>query len=72
MQAPNALTPADLEGIIATLYDAAVASEKMDGYIDLESPVDGAVTGPPTAATLTMLRTLRDNYRWSITPDPGE
>lgn len=70
--APNNLTTADLEAIISTLYVSVAANERMDGYINLESPLDPSdIAGPPSAATWVKLRSLRDDYGWEIFPDPG-
>jgi hypothetical protein len=70
---PNQLSPAMVDEIINGVYQSAVLNSETSGIFvlfDTWTRDRYDMVGPPSAASLTKLRDLRDNYGWTIAPDP--
>lgn len=71
---PNNFTTASLDAFVNTLYQSVVESGRTEGYISLYAIwyeyEDDTMIGPPSAEALTKLRSLRDDYGWTIAPNP--
>lgn len=70
---PNRLTTAAVDAIIRNLYRNTVNKNITNGSFGLAASWyqgDELLAGPPTAEAMATLKLLKDNYGWSIHPDP--
>ena len=72
---PNKITTAGIDAIIHNLYRNAVNKNITGGSFALsaswaQDEGDDSLVGPPTADGLATLKLLKDNYGWTISPDP--
>lgn len=71
---PNNFTTASLDAFVNVLYQSVVESGRTEGYISLYALwyeyEDDTMIGPPSAEALIKLRSLRDDYGWTIAPNP--
>ncbi|MEQ1586680.1 MAG: hypothetical protein ABL895_12420 [Cyclobacteriaceae bacterium] len=68
------LTTPRVDDVISKIYFSVVQHNEMNGDFSLsedwsQDPGDPMV-GPPSPASITKLRELRDIYQWRIVPDP--
>jgi hypothetical protein len=69
ISATNYLSTAAIDKVINDLYNNATTRYIYGGYFDLwNGREDGGLVGPPSAAALDKLRSLRDSYGWEIYP----
>jgi hypothetical protein len=68
---PSRLTAASLNDIISKVHKTATLANRHDGSFSFEKSWEfpDEMVNTPSPAALTMLRDLRDNYGWIITPD---
>ena len=70
---PNRMTAADVDALINEFYfDYIVRNHVEHGTFILERlyNTNGEMLGPPSPASIQILRDMRDTYYWSITPNP--
>lgn len=65
----NMLTTQDVDGVIDVVYQSATHFNVQEGYFGIASVMQGEMTGPPSAASVAKLATLRDVYSWDVQPD---
>lgn len=74
IQGPNDLSAAEVDDIIQKIHDSAVLWNTRNGRFLLDKnwaiPTN-LMVGPPSSTSVEMLRDLKENYGWSILPDPG-
>jgi hypothetical protein len=71
---PNQLTTAEVDYIVANIYENAIRAKIFEGYFGLLkqywlNPGDegyGELVGPPSPSSIDKLRELRDVYRWEV------
>jgi hypothetical protein len=71
----NLMTTAAVDAVINDIYENSVAKNITGGSFALfkqwyQEEGDETLLGPPSAAGLAQLKTLRDDYGWRISPDP--
>jgi hypothetical protein len=69
----NQLDAADVNGIINNIYTNTSAANRRDGILGLRASwaqpeEDMTMVGPPSAASLVLLESLRDDYGWIVRP----
>jgi hypothetical protein len=77
---PNQLTTADVDYIVANIYENAIRAKIFEGYFGLLkqywlNPGDegyGELVGPPSPSSIDKLRELRDVYRWEVVQLPDQ
>ncbi|HEX8039478.1 MAG TPA: PKD domain-containing protein [Chryseosolibacter sp.] len=72
---PNKITTAGIDAIIRNLYRNTVNKNITNGSFTLsaswaQDEGDESLVGPPSAEGLATLQLLKDNYGWTISPDP--
>lgn len=74
IEGPIDLSTAEVDDIIQKVHDSAVLRNTRNGRFLLDKnwaiPTNEMV-GPPSSISVEMLRDLKENYGWSIVPDPG-
>ncbi|MBK6266174.1 hypothetical protein JKA74_14105 [Marivirga sp. S37H4] len=71
IQGPNNISTANLENIIAPIYESVVATGRTGGAINLGSEEEfGETAGPPSESDWAKLRILKNEYDWFVYPDP--
>ncbi|HEY5747771.1 MAG TPA: PKD domain-containing protein [Chryseolinea sp.] len=71
---PNQISTADVDAIIEKIHSAATVLNTLDGRFELDQSwmiPTNIMVGPPSPASVDMLQDLRNNYNWTILPDPG-
>jgi len=73
IEGPNLLSTADVDSVINNVYNNTVQENIMNGTMGIQAiwyDDDEALLGPPSAAAMTQLQSLKENYAWTIFPDP--
>jgi hypothetical protein len=71
---PNQISTTDVDAIIEKIHSAATLLNTQDGHFELDQSwmiPTNIMVGPPSPASVDMLQDLRNNYNWTILPDPG-
>ena len=71
---PNQISTADVDDIIEKIHSAVVLQNTQGGHFGLDQSwmiPTNIMVGPPSPASVDMLQDLRNNYNWTILPDPG-
>ena len=75
MEGPNRISTAALDAVIDNLHRNAVAHNTRGGDLGIaaswaQEEGDESLLGPPSAATMEKIRALKQQYGWSVSPDP--
>lgn len=73
---PNKMTTAEVDYVINNIYANAVKGNIHDGWLDVMKQIYveegtefyGEMVGPPSASSVTKLKTLQDVYGWYVSP----
>lgn len=68
----NHLVTSRVDDVISKIYLSVAQHNEMNGYFGLgeDGSQESLMVGPPSPASITKLRELRDVYHWTILPDP--
>lgn len=75
IEGPNGLTTAAVDRVISDLYENTAKRNITNGVLSLPArwyEWDEQFVGPPSAEAMSRLQSLKEDYGWTIIPDPSD
>jgi hypothetical protein len=71
----NKMTTASVDAVVANLYTNIVRNSTMSGLLIwagnwIREEDDDTILGPPSATALAQAKVMKEQYKWSLSPDP--